>query len=127
MQWRVADPDHDDRAAGAPAIPLARVPAIADALTAELAIRLDGEEVYARLDRHRLRAHAASKSATPALPRHAVLALAGGALGALSVQDVEAAAALLTAVGTSVGQAAQLEHGARRLTATPLSPVRRRR
>jgi diguanylate cyclase (GGDEF)-like protein len=110
----VADPDHDDRAAGAPAIPLARVPAIADALTAELAIRLDGEEVR-RLD-------AAIELPAPALllpmrapgaPHAYVLALAGGALGALSVQDVEAAAALLTAVGTSVGQAAQLEYGAR--------------
>ncbi|MEA2438369.1 MAG: hypothetical protein QOF65_2925, partial [Thermoleophilaceae bacterium] len=84
---------------------LQETPAIADALTAELAIRLDGAEA------RRLTA-AVGAGAAPAallLPLRArnqtyVLVLAGEGVRDLSVEDVEAAAALLAAAGTSLAQ-----------------------
>jgi diguanylate cyclase (GGDEF)-like protein len=93
---------------------LQETPAIADALTAELAIRLDGAEA------RRLTA-AVGAGAAPAallLPLRArnqtyVLVLAGEGVRDLSVEDVEAAAALLAAAGTSLAQTALLERGAR--------------
>ena len=86
---------------------------IADALTAELAIRVDGNEarqLTAALG-------AGSEPAALLLPLRApnqsyVLVLAGEGVRELSVEDVEAAAALLAAAGTTLGQIALLERGA---------------
>jgi diguanylate cyclase (GGDEF)-like protein len=94
-------------------IPLDELAPLGDALAAEFAIRLDGEEA------RRFVSKIASPDATAALllPVRAdvayVLALTGDAIRDLSVEGVEAAAALLEAAGTSLSQAALLEHGAR--------------
>jgi diguanylate cyclase (GGDEF)-like protein len=87
---------------------------IADALTAELAIRVDGEEA------RRVTAALGPRSEPAALllplrapNRSYVLVLAGEAVRDLSVEDVEATAALLAAAGTSLGQISLLERGAR--------------
>jgi diguanylate cyclase (GGDEF)-like protein len=108
------DPAQDAGATAPAAIVLDKAPAIADALTAELAIRLDGEE--ARRVATAVGAGLASAALLlPMRPRNEayVLALTGDAVRNLSVEDVETAAALLAASGTSLGQLAVLEHGAR--------------
>jgi diguanylate cyclase (GGDEF)-like protein len=94
--------------------PIADAPAIADAVTAELAIRLDGDEAR----RVTAAVGAGAASAALLLPMRArsdayVLVLTGDAVRNLTVEEVEAAAALLTAAGTALGQMALLEHGAR--------------
>jgi diguanylate cyclase (GGDEF)-like protein len=95
-------------------IPLDHSPQLADALTAELAIRLDGSPAAKLgtalgLD--------GSTSAALLLPMRApdtyVLALTGSRVRALSVEEVESAAALLAVAGTAVAQASLLEQGAR--------------
>jgi diguanylate cyclase (GGDEF)-like protein/putative nucleotidyltransferase with HDIG domain len=94
-------------------ISLADLGPLPDALTAELAIRLDGDEA------RRFGRALSVPDATAALllPVRAdvayVLALIGDAVRDLTVEDVEAAAALLSAAGTSLGQVALLEHGSR--------------
>jgi diguanylate cyclase (GGDEF)-like protein len=94
-------------------IALDDVAPLADALTAELAIRLDGEEAR----RFGSKIAVPDASAALLLPLRAdvayVLALTGDAVRALTLEDAEAAAALMQAAGTSLGQAALLEHGAR--------------
>jgi diguanylate cyclase (GGDEF)-like protein len=94
-------------------IELDAIAPLADAVTAELAIRLDGDEA------RRFGAAVAIPHASAALllPVRAdvayVLALTGDAVRDLTLEDVEATAALLQAAGTSLGQAAMLEGGAR--------------
>ena len=98
-------------------IPLDHAPPIADALTAELAIRLDGEEA-AKLATA-IGAAAPAQAAALLLPLRQgvgaayVLALIGDRVRTLSVEDVEAAAALLSVAGTTLAQTALLEQGAR--------------
>jgi diguanylate cyclase (GGDEF)-like protein len=95
------------------AIPLGQLGPLADALTAELAIRLDGEEA-GRFGEAISIPHATAALLLPVRADVAyVLALTGDAIRALTLEDVEAAAALLQAAGASLGQAALLEDGAR--------------
>jgi diguanylate cyclase (GGDEF)-like protein len=106
-----------DRAPGPGPIALDSAPAIADALTAELAIRLDGEEARRLGASVGMATPAPSALLLPLRPPGAaqayVMVLAGEPVRALSVEDVEAAAAFLAAAGTSLGQVTLLEHGAR--------------
>ncbi|MEA2422581.1 MAG: hypothetical protein QOF55_1680 [Thermoleophilaceae bacterium] len=98
-------------------IPLEHAPAIADALTAELAIRLDGQEARWLEATLGIAEPASAALLLPMRPPGTdspyVLVLVGDDVRSLSVEDVDAAAALLHAAGASVGQIALLEQGAR--------------
>jgi diguanylate cyclase (GGDEF)-like protein len=87
---------------------------VADALTAELAIRLEGDQA------RRVTAAMGSGPESPALllplrtrDHRYVLALAGEAVGDMRVEHIEAAAALLGAAGTSLEQVRRADAGDR--------------
>lgn len=113
---RAAAVDPDADVLSREPIPLDRVPAIADAVTAELAIRLDGEEA-AKLAAAVGMADAPAALLLPVRVHGSTSAYVAVLLGAgvrdLTVEEVEAAAAFLTAAGSTLGQVALLEHGAR--------------
>ena len=97
-------------------IPLAGTPAIADAVTAELAIRVDGEEAAALGAALGVREAPAALLLPVRLPgtnRAYVAVLFGAALRDLTVEEVEAAAAFLAAAGSTLGHVAMFESGAR--------------
>ncbi|MEA2457386.1 MAG: hypothetical protein QOC95_358 [Thermoleophilaceae bacterium] len=115
---RVARP-----AAGDPELPqphenvaLDDAPAIGDALTAELAIRIDSQAALALARAISLPDARAGALLLPLRPAGGeddyVLVLAGGAVRSLGVEDVEAAAACLSAASASLGHVTMLEHGA---------------
>jgi diguanylate cyclase (GGDEF)-like protein len=114
---RVDDAAHpvaaDPPAPPGPPVALGQLRPLADALTAELAIRLDGDEAR-RFGSTLAMPHTTAALLLPVRADVAyVLALTGDAVRDLTLEDVEAAAALLGAAGTSLSQAALLEHGAR--------------
>jgi diguanylate cyclase (GGDEF)-like protein len=97
-------------------IPLAGAPAIADAVTAELAIRLDGAEAAALGKALGVREAPAALLLPVRLPGTSsayVAALFGAPLRDLTVEEVEAAAAFLAAAGSTLGHVAMFESGAR--------------
>jgi hypothetical protein len=97
-------------------IPLESAPALADAVTAELAIRLDGEEAAAlgaALGVPDAPAALLLPVRLPGTNSAYVAALFGAALRALTVEEVEASAAFLAAAGSTLGHVAMFESGAR--------------
>ena len=95
-------------------------------MTAELAIRLDGEEATS-LGAAVGVAEATAALLLPGSGSAYVAALFGPGVRDLTVEEVEAAAAFLTAAGSTLGQVTLFEHGARDSSASQRSPAPRRR
>ncbi len=109
-----SDPEDPQRPAGSIALDAAT--ALGDALTAELAIRIDSQAAHALAQAIALPDARAGALLLPLRPPGAdddyVLVLAGEAIRSMTVEDVEAAAACLSAASASLGHVTMIEHGA---------------
>ncbi|MEA2428161.1 MAG: hypothetical protein QOF37_1789, partial [Thermoleophilaceae bacterium] len=94
------------------------MPAISDALTAELPVRLDGEQAIRAATAVGVPVHPSSVLLVPARPDAAavayVLLLAGEGDNAFGPDELTAAAAFAGAAGASLGQVALRDRGSRR-------------
>jgi diguanylate cyclase (GGDEF)-like protein len=99
--------------------PLSAVPALADALTAELPVRLEGEQARRAATALGASSRPDALLLTPTRPPGAgtayVLLLADDSARGFGRDDVQAAAAFAGAAGASLGQVALIQHGSHQL------------